>query len=119
MAISFPYRIDALGRTSTPSGAASHARELLEQFLFTSPGERVMRPGFGGAVQQLVFAPADDQAAAAAQHLIGGGIQQWLSTWIELQSVDVRGDDATMAITVRYRLRATGADEVAEFQVAR
>jgi phage baseplate assembly protein W len=119
MALSFPYRVDALGRTATPSGAASHARELLEQFLFTSPGERVMRPTFGGAVQQLVFSPANDQASAAVQHLIGGGIQQWLSTWIELQSVDVGGDDAAMVITIRYLLRATGGDEVAEFRVPR
>jgi len=119
VALSFPYRIDALGRTATPKGAASHARELLEQFLFTSPGERVMRPTFGGAVQQLVFSPADDQAAAAVQHLIGGGIQQWLSTWIELQSVEVGGDDATMVITIRYRVCTSGEDELAEFRVSR
>lgn len=119
MALSFPYRVDALGRTATPADAAGHARELLEQFLFTSPGERVMRPTFGGGVQQLVFAPADDQAAAAVQHLIGGGIQQWLSTWIELQSIDVHGDDATMLITIRYRVRATGDEDRAEFRVPR
>ena len=119
MALSFPYRVDVLGRTATPRDAAADARELLEQFLFTSPGERVMRPGFGGNVQQLVFAPADDQAAAAAQHLIGGGIQQWLSSWIELQAVDVIGDDATLVITVRYRVRATGADDSAQFALPR
>lgn len=119
MAISFPYRVDGLGGTTWPADPATHARELLEQFLFTAPGERVMRPDYGGGVQQLVFAPADDQAAAAAQHLIGGGIQQWLSAWIELQSVDVRGADATMEITVRYRLRATGEDRADVFRIER
>lgn len=119
MAISFPYRIDALGRTARPADPAAHVRELLEMFLFTAPGERVMRPGYGGGVQQLVFAPADDQAAAAAQHLIGGGIQQWLSAWIELRSVEVRGDDATMDILVRYQLRATGEERSDAFRIER
>jgi len=119
MALAYPYRVDRLGRTAAPADAHAHARELLEQFLLTSPGERVMRPTFGGAVQQLVFAPADDQAAAAAQHLISGGIEQWLSTWLELQAVEVRGDDATMVITVRYRVRATGQDDRTELRIER
>ncbi len=119
MALTFPYRIDRLGRTATPGDARQHARELLEQFLLTAPGERVMRPTFGGAVQQLVFAPADDQAAAAAQHLISGGIEQWLSSWIELRAVEVRSEDATMIITIDYRLRTTGDTDVAEFRIER
>lgn len=119
MAVAFPFHVDPLGRTARPAGPAAHARELLEQLLFTSPGERVMRPTYGGGVTQLVFAPSGDQAAAAAQHLISGAIQQWLAAWIELQSVEVDSGDATMVITVRYRIRETGTDERTEFRIDR
>jgi uncharacterized protein len=108
MAVAFPYRIDRTGRTAAPSGAARHARELIEQVLFTAPGERVMRPTFGTGVHQLVFAPAGDQAATAAQHLVAGALQQWLSAFIEVQSVEVSAEEATLTVTVGYRLRATG-----------
>lgn len=117
MAMAFPFDLDPTGRTASPPSAAAHARQLLEQLVLTSPGERVMRPSFGGGVHQLVFAPSGDQAAAAAQHLIGGAIQQWLSPWIDLQSVNVDSDDSTMVITVRYRLHETGTDERAEFRI--
>ena len=34
-----------------------HIRDLIEQVLFTSPGERVMRPDFGAGLLALVFEP--------------------------------------------------------------
>jgi phage baseplate assembly protein W len=115
MPISFPYRVDPTGRTATPSSEAAHARELIEQVLFTSPGERVMRPTFGTGVHQLVFAPAGDQAAAAAQHLVTGALQQWLGGWIEVQDVTVVGEGATLTITVRYRLLVSGEADLVTF----
>jgi hypothetical protein len=41
-----------------------HIRDLIEQVLFTSPGERVNRPDFGSGLRQLVFAPNSDERAA-------------------------------------------------------
>jgi phage baseplate assembly protein W len=117
MAISFPYRVDQLGRTAAPVGSNQHARELLEQLLFTAPGERVMRPTFGTGVRQMVFSPAGDQAAAAAQHLVSSAIQQWLSSWIELQSVEVETHEATLTLTVVYRLRSTGESQREQFRI--
>ena len=56
MEIDYPYRFDGRGRTAQ-TGADDHIRDLIEQVLFTSPGERVNRPTFGSGVLQLVFAP--------------------------------------------------------------
>jgi len=50
-----PYHFDSQGRTAT-TGARDHIRDLIEQVLFTSPGERVMRPDFGCGIHDLVFA---------------------------------------------------------------
>ena len=43
-----------------------HVRDLIEQVLFTAPGERVNRPDFGSGLLQLVFAPNSPELAAAA-----------------------------------------------------
>lgn len=117
MAISFPYRTDATGRTAAPADVAAHVRELVELVLFTAPGERPMRPTFGTGVHQLVFAPAGDSAAAAAQQLVSGALQQWLGGWIEVQDVTVAGASASLEIEVSYRLLSTGEAGLATFAV--
>ena len=54
--IAFPLAFDGTGRTALADRDA-HIRQMIEQLLFTEPGERVMRPTFGCALLQLVFAP--------------------------------------------------------------
>ena len=74
MNVSFPYRIDARGRTADADEDA-HVRELIEQVLATVPGERVRLPHFGTAVRELTFAPAGEQILTATQHLVRGALQ--------------------------------------------
>ena len=50
--LDFPYHFDGLGRSAT-AGRDDHIRDLIEQILFTAPGERVMRPDFGGGLLAL------------------------------------------------------------------
>ena len=47
--LDYPYHFDGRGRTAT-TDRADHIRDLIEQVLFTSPGERVMRPDFGAGL---------------------------------------------------------------------
>ena len=56
MNIDFPFHSDSRGRTATTDDD-DHIRDMIEQFLFTNPGERVNRPDFGSGLLQLVFAP--------------------------------------------------------------
>ena len=56
MNIDFPFHFDARGRTATPP-TTDHIRDMIEQLLFTAPGERVNRPDFGSGLLQMVFAP--------------------------------------------------------------
>ena len=46
MNLRFPYQFDGRGRTAEADEAA-YIRDLIEQVLFTAPGERVNRPDFG------------------------------------------------------------------------
>ena len=77
MNVNFPYKIDGQGRTATTSDD-KHIRHLIEQVLFTSPGERVNRPDFGSGLLQLVFAPGSDELVATTQFLVQSTLQQWL-----------------------------------------
>ena len=101
--IDFPYHIERDGRTAT-SGDLDHIRDLVEQVLFTSPGERVMRPDFGSGVLAMVFEPNSTALAATAQMLIQGALQQHLGHLIAVNSVDVEALDSTFRVAVHYVL---------------
>lgn len=102
-----PFAIDARGRTAT-TPADDHARDMIRLVLFTSPGERVNRPEFGCGLKQLVFAPASDTLAAATEQIVHGALIRWLDPVIAVERVAVSVDDATLEVTVVYRLRSTG-----------
>jgi Bacteriophage baseplate protein W len=112
--IAFPFRIDGRGRTGE-AGDDDHVRELIEQFLFTSPGERVNRPDFGSGVVQLLFAPSGAELASATQMLVQSGLQQWLADRIVVDAVEVVAEDSTLRITVQYKRRGEAETRTADF----
>jgi Bacteriophage baseplate protein W len=118
MNVDFPFAFDARGRTAECDDAA-HVRDMLEQLLFTNPGERVNRPEFGSGLLQLVFAPNSLELAAALQFTMRAAIQQWLGDVLDLQALDVVPDDAALRITIRYALHRTGEVRTETFERSR
>jgi uncharacterized protein len=114
MNLAFPYALDATGRTA-PTDPLTHIRDMIEQILFTSPGERVNRPTFGSGTAQLVFAPNSDVLAAAQQNVIQASLQMWLSDLIRVQSVTVAANEATLQITVVYVVLQTQQQQTEQF----
>lgn len=112
--IDYPFHFDGRGRTAQTE-LSGHIRDLIEQVLLTAPGERVMRPGFGSGVMQLVFAAASPEVAATTQFIIQGALQQWLSELITVEAVDVQAQDSALLITVQYIERRTQTRGVAQF----
>lgn len=106
MNVAFPYRLDTRGRTAESNDEA-HIRELIEQLLFTQPGERVNRPDFGSGVMQLVFAPNSPELAATTQFLVQGALQEHLADWVAVELVEVMAFDAQLAIRIVYVDRRT------------
>src|SRR5262249_6791505 len=101
------------GRTA--EAGAEHIRDLIEQVLFTMPGERVNRPTFGSEVKQLVFAPNSDALAAAVQLTIQGALQLSLGDLIKVEAVSAQNEDATLRIVVQYTVRRTQQRQMAQF----
>jgi phage baseplate assembly protein W len=114
MQIDYPFRIDGRGRTAG-TDHDDHVRDLIEQVLFTSPGERVNRPDFGSGLMQLVFAPNSDELATATQFMVQGALQQWLGDLIQVEAVQVESEEATLRVTVQYVIRRNQQRQVAQF----
>ena len=114
MQIDYPFNLDSRGRTAT-ADSGEHIRDLIEQVLFTNPGERVNRPTFGCGIMQLVFAPNSDELAAATQFLVQGALQQWLGDLIQVNAVQVTAQDSTLEVTVQYIVRRSQNSQTAIF----
>src|ERR1700674_4754279 len=104
MNIDFPYHFDGRGRTAATDDD-DHIRDMIEQLLFTSPGERVNRPDFGSGLLQMVFAPNSTELASALQFAAQAALQRYLGDVIDLQQVQVTADDATLTVVVKYIVR--------------
>lgn len=116
--LDFPYHFSGLGRTAT-TDRDDHIRDLIEQILFTSPGERVMRPDFGAGLLDLIFEPNGATLAATTQMLIHSALQLNLSHLIAVQGVDVENDDSALRIVVRYLVLLDRTAGDATFAIAR
>lgn len=114
MHIDYPFHFDNQGRTATTS-YEDHIRDLVEQVLFTAPGERMNRPDFGCGLMQLVFAPNSDELAATTQMLVQGALQQWLGDLIQVDAVQVESQDSTLQVTVKYIIRRTQQSQTVQF----
>lgn len=119
MEIGYPFRISGWGRVADAT-EDEHIRHLIEQVLFTIPGERVNRPDFGSGIRQIVFAPNNREIAAAAQFLVQGALEQWLGDVIQVESIDAVAvktisEADSLQVTVQYIVRRTQQRQVAEF----
>jgi hypothetical protein len=110
MDLFFPYQIDGRGRTREArrdENNDEYIKGLIEQLLFTAPGERVMRPDFGSGLQQLLFAGNSPELATTTQMLVQGALQQWLGNLIVVESVAIEAIDATLHVEVIYTVLRT------------
>jgi phage baseplate assembly protein W len=104
----FPLRTDATGSIALVDGE----REVVESIrliLATAPGERPMRPEFGCAIHDLVFAPADAATAGQIAYEVRASLERW-EPRVVVADVIVRFEDADrgmLLIEIRYTLRTS------------
>lgn len=108
MNIDFPFHFDPRG------GAAGtddddFVRDLIEELLFTEPGERVNRPTFGVSLRRRVYEPNGELQAAALDHAIHAGLQEWLAEYVRVDQLEVVAENATLTVTLRYYNRLSGS----------
>ncbi len=107
MQIAFPFRIDHEGFVAR-ADYDSHVRDMIEQVLFTSPGERVNRPDFGCGLAALVFESPNHEMTVATQALVQGALQQWLGDVIRVEEVTVELEESRLVVFVAYTVLSSG-----------
>jgi phage baseplate assembly protein W len=115
MNIDFPFHFDPRGRTATTNDE-DHIRDMIEQFLFTSPGERVNRPDFGSGLLRLLFEPNSPELEGALKFTIQAGLQRWLSDVIVVRALEVSRQESALNISVQYSVRQTKEEKIVRFE---
>jgi phage baseplate assembly protein W len=104
----FPLRADPTGKVALVSGTRE-IEDSIRLILMTAPGERPMRPEFGCAVHDYVFAPADASTAGDIAYAVRVSLNRW-EPRIELGSVVVRFDAVdrgVLYVDIEYSVRGT------------
>ena len=83
MNIDFPFHFDSRGHTAT-TDYDEHIKDMIEQLLFTNPGERLNRPDFGCGLLQMVQGLNSPQIAATLQFTVQASLQCWLNDVMEI-----------------------------------
>lgn len=104
----FPVGIDGRGRVALARGE-DDVVQAIRMILLTPKGTRVMRPGFGCKVHDLVFAPNDATTAGLAAYYVRDALAMWEPRIDVLDVVAGPDPDAPerLLIEVRYEVRAT------------
>jgi uncharacterized protein len=110
----FPYQFDGRGRT-LEAAIPDYLSQLIEQVLFTSPGERVNAPDFGSGLLQLAFTPNSREMAAATQFAVQAALQKWLAGYVTIQSVVATAQESLLTVAVTYTPLNTDVSQVQTF----
>lgn len=84
-------------------------RQAILIVLETAPGERVMRPNFGCAIHELVFAAVDSTALQRVRSTVEEALRR-CEARIDVLAVDVDGAvtaDGQLVVAIEYRVRKT------------
>ncbi len=116
--LAFPLQIDSgLAQMQQEPNSGAHVDQMLRQLLLTDPGERVCRPEFGCGIRRMVFAPLNESAASLAQVSILSAIENFMSTVIDTDKVDVVFNNETIDIAIVYRMKTTGEQRYLNMEV--
>ncbi|HYI65210.1 MAG TPA: GPW/gp25 family protein [Allosphingosinicella sp.] len=114
MNIAFPLRFDSHGRTAE-CDVSRHVRNMIEQLLFTLPGERVNRPEFGCGLMHAVFAANGPEIAAALEFNARAALERHLGDVIDVRRLSATADEAVLLVEIAYVIRSNGETRYDEF----
>src|SRR5262245_13761647 len=115
--LAFPFRVGASGPAVSRGGA--HVRELIEQVLFTTPGERVFRSEFGAGIKTLTFEPNNQPLWEVTRRRILAALAVALRGEIQPSGVDIAVDGVgeQLQVVVSYQIASVGVTQRQRFFV--
>ncbi|MEL6620003.1 MAG: GPW/gp25 family protein [Pseudomonadota bacterium] len=118
----FPLTIGAEG--SAMSNRLEHVREIIEQVLFTNPGERWFRPEFGVGAVALVFEPNAPPLWEVTRKRMTASLTDALAGEVDPKTIEVSIDTdastgAELRVTVGFTLAAINHTERNSYAIGR
>jgi phage baseplate assembly protein W len=104
--LDYPFRVGGEGGAAL-TDADDHVRDLIEQVLLTSPGERVNVPEFGAGLRNVVFEGSNEMLRATTQFLVTQNLNRWLSDTLTVERVAIEADEGTVLVDIVYALKRT------------
>jgi len=110
----FPVSLDDDGQVMLAPDAEEGIRQSIWTILATSPGERVMRPGFGCGISDMVFSGVNAATAAA----VAASVREALAVWEpRIDVLDVTAvpapsgpsDRSVLLVEISYQVRSTNS----------
>ena len=103
----FPAAISRTGSVRLVTGV-EELDASIRMILSTVPGERVMRPDFGCAMWEMLFAPITAGTLGPVEQAVREALERW-EPRITLEWVLATGDQGTgtISIGIAYRIRST------------
>jgi phage baseplate assembly protein W len=107
----FPVSLDHTGQIELAPDSEEGIRQSIWTILATSPGERVMRPGFGCGIHDLVFGVNNAATATAVTR----AVRQALATWepridvLDAQAAPDPSRSNVLLIQISYQVRSTNS----------
>ena len=104
----FPLRFDASGRVALVTDTQA-VEESISLILRTAYGERPMRPDFGCAIHDLIYAGSDGATLALIAYEVRLSLRRW-EPRITVEDVSVTPSDqssATLHIDISYTIKST------------
>jgi uncharacterized protein len=114
--MAFPFHVGRDGRIAAPASLDDHVRGEIIQLLLTNSGERPFLPRFGGGLRRMVFNRNDDVTAGMVKSVLAQNLSQWLGQRINVELLEVKADDATLNVDLRYSVIATGETKQVRFR---
>lgn len=105
---SFPIKINAKGGLDWSNGQ-DRIQAAIWIILSTTPGERLMLPGFGADIKDYVFESNSELVCAQLQ----SGIQRALTQWepriqvVSVQATPSTEQDSLILVSIDYQIRDT------------
>ncbi len=104
----FPLKVDPQGGIAL-TGERDEIEQSILIILGTAIGTRVMRPTFGSRLQELVFAPNNNQTAAQARRFVEDALGMW-EPRIRVQEVVAKPHEQQencLVIAITYEVKTT------------
>jgi uncharacterized protein len=104
--LGFPLRLGS-DRGLAVVALEDSVRAMLEQILFTLPGERVNRPTFGVGVQRYVFEPNSPMLAERLRVALDENVYEYLGKGVRVLGVTVEQEAEQLRVRVAFEVVGT------------